>query len=117
MYQPLEYVKIDESSRRWMDWRCRIPFCWGENKAGHGLCQHHTEFANNQLGNPYHPDEDHTREEAQAAYRAHAAKAMAEIPYHLLMSSLWPGVGAKERAQQARREKTLKERWNEERDH
>jgi hypothetical protein len=110
MYQPLEHIKIDDA--RFASWRCRVPFCWGDQSGGHGVCAFHAEFANRQIGEPFHGDEDATIEEQRAAYSVHRERELKRIPYHLLMASLWPGIGAKERHMQAKREKTLKEKWN-----
>jgi hypothetical protein len=115
MYQPLEHVTINEAHPRWSGWRCRIPHCWGED-VGHGLCQFHHELARRQYGEVcFYPD-DLTTEEKHAYYSAHAAREVKRIPYHLIMALLWPGPNAEQRAKNDRREKSLKQRWQEEGD-
>jgi hypothetical protein len=117
MYPPLEHVVVSEANGNWRPWRCRIPFCWGAEQGGHGLCEFHAHRANYQIGEPFRQDEDTTFEERSAAYSVHRERELARIPYHLLMASLWPGIGAEERAKQKKREKSLKQKWEEENDY
>lgn len=113
--QPLDLITVGDRA----SYSCCVPFCYGWPKHTLGerkLCDFHADFYRRQLGEPWYAPEDVTPGERADLYRAHVNRAMTHIPYHLLQATLWPGPNAEERRKQAKREKSLKEKWNEEHD-
>lgn len=113
MYSPL----VENVTYKPNAYGCGVPFCghW-TNHEKHGLCDFHYKLANRQIGEPFTADPDLTHEENGAAYKAHQARALRHIPFHMMMASLWPGVYSEERSRSVRRDKSLKAKWQEQGD-
>jgi len=113
--QPLDHITITNPDR--FHGSCRVPFCYGWSR-GKGLCDFHREWMGRQIGEPFHgPEGDNDSvEERRTLYMEHLKMAEAQIAYHLLMTSLWPGPYAEQRRKAAMREKTLKQSWQEQKD-
>lgn len=112
LYSPLvDHVTVYAPDR--LGGRCGVPFCpaWLEYGHKHGLCDFHEKLANRQAGEPFTGDTDD-----REAYKAHVSRTLSQIPYHMILAVLWPGPFLESKVKALKREKSLKERWQEEGD-